>query len=205
MRMLLVVVWLVTAVAGTVMLLNYQSASGRAGETPVRWPEGTELSLDQARATLVLFAHPKCPCTRAALEELNRILANNRSQVFVHVVFLASRPDDEEWASTGLWGNVAAIPGITVHKDAGGELSARFGAQTSGFVVLYNSGGKLLFSGGITAGRGHVGDNEGADAVASLLAGQKTIVRQTPVYGCALHNERRTCPVRATQNPECLK
>jgi hypothetical protein len=38
-----------------------------------------------------MFVHPRCPCTRASLGELSRIVARHPSDVDVHVV--AIRPD----------------------------------------------------------------------------------------------------------------
>ena len=57
------------------------------------------------------------------------------------------------------WRSAAAIPGVTVHVDHDGGEARRFGAETSGFVVLYDAHGELLFAGGITTGRGQAGDN----------------------------------------------
>lgn len=205
MRMVLLVVWLLTVTAGMAMLMNYQAASGSPGVTPARWPGGRELSLDQARPTLVLFAHPKCPCTRAAIEQLNRILAKHQNRVSANVVFLEATGDDGDWAGTGLWRSVSAIPGIKVQQDDGGKLAERFGAETSGFVVLYHPKGHVLFSGGITAGRGHAGDNAGADALAALLAGEKSLVTETAVYGCALSNEPRVRPAENHREKGSLK
>jgi len=56
----------------------------------------------------------------------------------------------------------------------------------------------LLFKGGITSGRGHAGDNAGADAIALLLAAQDPGVRQTPVYGCSLVNASGTNHLKET-------
>ena len=65
----------------------------------------------------------------------------------------------------------------------------RFGAATSGYVVLYDMRGQLLFKGGITAGRGHAVDNAGADAIKSLLRGRSADMNRAPVYGCSLANQ----------------
>ena len=44
-------------------------------------------------------------------------------------------------------------------------------SKTSGQVVVYDAKGALLFSGGITAARGHMGDNAGRDRITALLRG----------------------------------
>ena len=63
-----------------------------------------------------------------------------------------------------------------------------FEARTSGHVVLYDAGGRLLFSGGITRARGHVGDNYGRQQVSSLLRNHTVRVADGPVFGCPLED-----------------
>ena len=74
------VFWLLAAGVGFVWILNYQSTSGAAGIAPEHWPTGTQITLDSQRDTLVMFAHPQCPCTRASMEELNRLLARTEGK-----------------------------------------------------------------------------------------------------------------------------
>jgi hypothetical protein len=185
-RLVFGALWLLAVGAGFVVMLNYQSASGRVGLTPQQWPAGTQLTLDKAHKTLIMFAHPKCPCTRASVEELNRLLARSQGRVAAHVVFFKPDKFADDWTRTSLWWSAATIPGITVHEDLDGVQARLFGAETSGYVLLYDTHGELLFRGGITGGRGHAGDNAGENALVSLLAGQKVTLKQTPVYGCSL-------------------
>jgi hypothetical protein len=165
---------------------KYQDTPGHAAVTPEIWPSEALIPLAQDRATLVMFAHPKCPCTRASVEELNRLLARSSGQITTHVFFLRPKEAAEDWTQTDLWRTAAAIPGVTVHEDLDGAQGHRFGAETSGYVALYDAKGELLFKGGITAGRGHAGDNVGASAIVSLSGGGSAALRQTPVYGCSL-------------------
>jgi hypothetical protein len=180
------VLWLLAVGAGFVVMFNYQNASGRVGLTPQHWPAGTRLTLDHAHNTLIMFAHPQCPCTRASLEELNRLLARSQGRVAAQVLFFKPGKFTDDWTRTGLWRSAAAIPGVTVHEDLDGAQARLFGAETSGYVLLYDTHGQLLFRGGITGDRGHAGDNAGENAVVSLLAGQNVNLKQTPVYGCSL-------------------
>ena len=48
------------------------SRPGGDPEAPARWPEASALVRNADGPTLVLFAHPKCPCTDASLAELAR-------------------------------------------------------------------------------------------------------------------------------------
>lgn len=188
-RLLFYPLWLLAIGAGIVIILDYENASGSAGHAPSQWISGTSIPLDPARDTLIMFAHPRCPCTRASLGELNRLLAQSDGRIAAHVLFF--RPPDypADWTHTELWQSAAAIPGVTVQDDVNDALAHKFGAETSGYVLLYNPHGQLLFRGGITGSRGHAGDNAGESAIISLALGKPASVTQTPVYGCSLFTE----------------
>jgi hypothetical protein len=139
-----------------------------------------------------MFAHPHCPCTRASIGELNRLLTLCSGPLEAQVLFIQPKGMAPDWTETSLRKSAAAIPGIKVQLDPDGEEAQRFGAESSGYLVLYSAEGKLLFSGGITAARGHAGDNAGENTVVDLLNGQSTELKHTAVYGCSLHNQ---CPL----------
>jgi hypothetical protein len=184
-------VWLVIVGTGFTLLARYQNASGSIGRTPSDWPHQTRVELDQKLNTLVMFVHPQCPCTRASMEELNRLLARCHGNVAAQVWFFKPAGFSADWTRSDLWRSAAAIPGVTVHEDPDGAQARLFGAETSGFVLLYDPHGKLRFKGGITGSRGHAGDNAGEDSVVSLLDGHGVSLTQTPVYGCSLLGECR--------------
>ena len=81
------------------------------------------------------------------------------------------------------------------------KLDTKPWAITSGQTLLYDTKGHLVFSGGITGGRGHEGDNTGRESIEKYLQTGKTIVshkkaweRQTRVYERCLrvsHSARR--------------
>jgi len=185
-RIAFVILWLLAAGAGFAWISNYQSTSGRSGTTPGHWPAGAQISLDSKADTLVMFAHPRCPCTRASLEELNRLLAQVQGRVTTHVLFFQPGKLSRDWAKTGLWRDAAAIPGVSVAEDIDGAQASLFGAETSGCVLLYDSQGRLLFEGGITGSRGHAGDNAGENALIAQCRGQKSSPSRSPIYGCSL-------------------
>src|ERR1051325_37388 len=87
LRAALCLLWLCAVGAGIAVVLKYQNAQGATGMTPKHWPKGTQISLDASHDTLLMFAHPRCPCTRASMEELNHILACCRGRVATHVLF----------------------------------------------------------------------------------------------------------------------
>ena len=185
-RIIICLLWLMAVGAGFGLLADYQTTKGAVGETPEQWPSETRIALDARRDTLLMFVHPQCPCTRASLEELNRLIARSRGNVAAQVWFFRPAGFSEQWTRAGLWQSASAIPGVTTHEDSDGAQARQFGAQTSGYVLLYDTHGRLLFKGGITAGRGHAGDNAGEDALVSILAGETIRIRETAVFGCSL-------------------
>ncbi|MEO6708814.1 MAG: hypothetical protein ABI054_00910 [Planctomycetota bacterium] len=173
-------------VLGLVGMVRYQSESGAPATPPTHWPGACSLPRATARAQLLLFAHPQCPCTRATIGELDRIAARSNGKLRGTVVMLSLPELGREWTHSELWDCAAKIPGIEVRADTGGAFARQFGVRTSGEVLLYGADGELEFQGGITASRGHSGDNQGADSIVALLQGRTPSCNSTPVYGCGL-------------------
>jgi hypothetical protein len=182
----LCLLWLSLAGAGTWGLLSYENTPGAAGETTVAWPAGSLIARQPDRANLVMFLHPYCPCSRASIEELNRLLGQCQNPVSVNVLFVRPKGVADDWANTSLRKAAQAIPGVHVALDGDGKEAKRFGAESSGYVVLYGPRGELLFSGGITGSRGHVGENPSEDAVIAMVNGRSLPLTHSHVYGCDL-------------------
>src|SRR5687767_14372837 len=68
-------VWMSALVLGFTGLVQYQAGPGSAASAPVHWPSDCSLARADREATLLVFAHPQCPCTRATIGELDRIAA----------------------------------------------------------------------------------------------------------------------------------
>lgn len=179
-------VWLVTILTALAWMTNYSFTPGPLATTLANWPEASRIDRDAARPTLLLFAHPRCPCSRATIGELARLAANCQDRFTAQVWFTKPAGVAVDWEQTDLWRTAAAIPGVSVHTDEAGNEAARFGAQTSGHAMLYDSAGQLLFQGGITLSRGHSGDNPGRTTLQNILEGRKTPAPPTPIFGCAL-------------------
>jgi hypothetical protein len=180
------VIWLGSAGLGLAYLWRVENVPGARLAVPASWPAASTISRTSNLPVLVMFAHPKCPCTRASVEELSRVMARNQGRVRAEVVFYKPHGLPDSWAHTDLWSAAAAIPGVEVRCDQEGAEAARFGATTSGFIVLYDKPGQLRFSGGITAERGHAGDSTGEEAILAVLGGQNPAVDSTPTLGCSL-------------------
>jgi hypothetical protein len=78
---------------------------------------------------------------------------------------------------------------VTLTSDLGGVEAERFQTKTSGQAILYDSAGHLRFNGGITASRGHEGDNVGLDAIADEIMRPGTGAAHAPVFGCRFGRE----------------
>ena len=178
--------WLVATASGMALVWDYEYSPGDPATAPARWPAASRLERSPDRATLVLMAHPHCPCTRASVRELEHVMARLQGRVTAHVLVVRPRDAPDGWEQTDLWRSAADIPGVDVVRDDDGAEMGRFGALTSGQVVLYDPAGRLLFAGGITASRGHEGGNAGRDAIVALVTGTDAAPRATPVFGCAL-------------------
>ena len=178
--------WLAVVAAQVSGLLRYQSEAGAVGGAPPTWPEAAPVALDASRSTLLFFAHPHCPCTRASVAELDRVMARSAGRFDAHAFFYADPAMGEGWERSGLWSAAAAIPGLSVRADPLGETARRFGAMTSGQVSIYAPDGRLRFRGGITSARGHEGDGAGKSAVLALALGGEPELCETAVYGCGL-------------------
>jgi hypothetical protein len=180
----LVASWLAAVAAAGWLLFAEQAAPGEAAAPPGRWPADSRLSREPDRPALVLFAHPHCPCARASLEELAWVLARAGGRADAWVVLVLPPGAPAGWERGGLWD----LTGARVATDPDGAEARRFGAATSGQVLVYGRDGRLAFRGGITAARGHQGANPGRAAALEALGGGTT-VRETPVFGCPLWGE----------------
>jgi len=178
--------WLSLVGTGISFLWNYGSTPGLAATAPVRWPAGSRIERAPDLATLVMLVHPHCPCTRASIGELSRLMTQAQGRVKAYVLFVKPPNFSDEWVQTDLLASAAAIPGVRVVRDDEGVEAARFHAATSGQTMLYDAEGKLLFSGGITSARGHAGDNAGRAAIVSLLTTDDVAQKETAVFGCPL-------------------
>jgi hypothetical protein len=178
--------WAAAVAIGGSLLWRYAATAGAAATPPERWPTQSSIQRDAGQPTLVMLAHPLCPCTRASVAELAVLMTRLGPRVRAHVLFVRPRAAGSGWEDTPLWHSAAAIPGVRVHADAGGAEAALFRAATSGQLVVYDASGALVFSGGITGARGHEGDNVGLSRVLALLGGGRVDQSESRVFGCAL-------------------
>jgi len=191
---LLPLLWAGAVLAGFGTMLCYESRpeAERAAALAARpWPAQAPLPLLAGRGNLVMFVHPRCPCTRASLAEAVTAVtrAGGPSQLTLTVLFTLPSGELVAWEDSDLWRTASALPGVRVAVDPDGKLAARFGAVASGHTLFFDPSGQLRFSGGLTAMRGQEGENLGLNEVIALARGVAPalpIVEKTPVYGCIL-------------------
>jgi hypothetical protein len=192
--------WVAALGFGARSLFKYETTPGTVGLMSSNWPAGSVVPRQTDKPTLLMLAHPHCPCTRASIGELAQVMAHAAGKVNAFVLFVKPPSAGADWDDTDLRRSAAAIPGVTVLTDEEGTEAAKFGAETSGHTLVFDREGTLVFSGGITASRGHAGDNAGESAVLALLRGETTAQSRTPVFGCLLQKRNS-----ATEPVLCLK
>jgi hypothetical protein len=185
--------WLLFVGVGLSVLLSYENTPALAAKPSTLWPAESLIQRTSDRATLVMIVHPHCPCSRASMGELALLMAQSQGRVVAYVLFLKPAGFSADWEKTDLWQSAASIPGVTPIVDYDGVEASRFHAMTSGQTFLYDAGGRLLFTGGITMARGHAGDNAGRSAIVSLLNTGAAEQTETPVFGCPLFDDNSAC------------
>ena len=183
---ILLAVWLLATGYGLGVMWRFDATPGPQASAPASWPADAAMRPAKGRWNLVMFNHPQCPCSRASIGELARILARIGKDVDTRILFYSPSGESAGWAKTDLWRSASAIPGVRTLVDRGGKAAAQFGATTSGQVLLYDASARLVFKGGLTAGRGHSGDSAGQEAILSLVRGGASNGTTAPVFGCSL-------------------
>ncbi len=185
-----VIVWLSAAVSGAIYLNRFENTPSEQNVSyPSVFPVESRLERNTARPTLIFFAHPKCPCTRASLRELSRLMTNIDGKVKAYVVFIKPPGESDEWTDTSLRAAAKAISNVQVVIDEENRETNIFNAQTSSLTLLYDKDGNLRFDGGITAARGHEGDSAGSRAIFEIVTSAEDVRGEWFVFGCPLHKK----------------
>src|SRR5438876_12405718 len=79
--------WLTAIGAGLYALQRYEVDPSPAARPASCWPQTTALAKPATGYHLVLFAHPRCPCTRATVAELARLMAHCQGALTATVLF----------------------------------------------------------------------------------------------------------------------
>ncbi len=146
----LLTVWGLVVGVGMLLVGDYAARPGVAASAPARWPAESLIRRDGRRPTLLIFLHPRCPCSRASVAELASISSDCGDRVSIQAVLLQPGEGREGWGQSEIEADLADLPRLRIRSDRGGGESRRFGVSTSGHVLLYDPEGRLIFSGGIT-------------------------------------------------------
>jgi hypothetical protein len=187
-----IALWIAVAVAGYFAVVRYEFTTADIGASRFadRWPTDSGLPRQAGHSTLIMFLHPKCPCSKASLNELDRLFVSNvratddKLDFIVDATVPASPTAD--WLQTDVLELAARIKNSRIVFDRGGGEASRFGATTSGCVMLFDQTGQRQYAGGVTASRGHEGDNVGCQELAEILNHQINHAESMPTFGCRL-------------------
>lgn len=182
----LLVVWSTLVAAGFAALYLYSTLPGAWGRLPEQWPDQATLQRSAKHPTLLVFAHPRCPCTIATMRELERLEADCPETLQIQLVMYRPVQADAQWVETPLVRLAKQIPRTHVVWDVDGQLAQQFGAHTSGHAMLFTPTGQLAFSGGLTQLRAHEGTNLGSQSIIALLHHLAPATSKTPVFGCPI-------------------
>lgn len=171
--------WLGAVAWGVHATMSYESTPGKSAQTP-----RVRLASHDSKWTIVMVAHPLCPCTAASLKALKAVVAEHRATVECKVVFVGERPKVVS-QNMDLAGQVGASSVKWVSEE---DAAESYGAFTSGQTFVFGPKGELAFSGGITPGRGVDQPQFAVKLFRSLISGQAP-AGSVPTYGCGLQTE----------------
>jgi len=177
-------IWIVGISIGMWQLVAYSTTPGPTTEVRAVWPQQSTLQLETESHTLLVFMHPRCPCSRATLNSMARVLASAEVEVVPKFIFGCPSTESATWAQTDLWTFAEGLGQPILDWDS--AESQLFGAVTSGHVMLFAPTGELVFSGGVTIGRGHEGDAIGKCALSEALRGKNAANDRFQIYGCPI-------------------
>ena len=189
----IVILWLAAVLVGIAAMMDYEFSSGEDPRAPALWPTDSGISRTAGHPTVLVFAHPRCPCTEATLDELAEIVAATDAGADIKVLFFRPGNAGADWTQSRSVSRTAAMPDVQIISDENGREAQLFHAVTSGRTLLYDAAGHLLFDGGITGSRGHAGENAGSKAVRELLTQGSHIRSTTPVFGCSILENDTQC------------
>ena len=178
-------IWAATVGAMYQAVRRFETTPGRGAAVRTMWPVRSRIVPDRNRWTLVMLIHPHCSCTRASLQELERIIEMSGPSLQTYV--LVYRPSDFKagWEKTETFEAAKHLQRARVIVDPDGREARLFGGFTSGQTFLYDGDGALRFSGGVTSLRGHAGVNRGSMDVVDIVHA-KARQGTHPVFGCAI-------------------
>lgn len=189
---MLIAGWLVVLAMGWLAMTTYgfKRETATFVEPPRHWPSDSQLPRIDGVSSLLVFLHPKCPCSQATVAELERLFdsyrAGKKRPLQLCIAATIPRSADQSWADTSLIRRGLQLGGAQLFVDRGGVEATRFAVAVSGTVMLFDEAGSLCYAGGVTMARGHEGDNVGRESLRRLLMGEQGAANAIPAFGCRL-------------------
>jgi hypothetical protein len=179
-------IWLSICAYLTAQLIEFGTRPEQKARLASAFPAGSKLKLVPNKFTVVAFLHPRCPCSKASVGELEELMQRCGDNTMAYALFLKPTGCSEKFAKSELFEQTSKIKGVHAIVDKDGHEAKIFGSKTSGQLMVYNPEGRLVFSAGITGSRGHYGDNLGLDAAFQSISQKSKNFDCTDVYGCPL-------------------
>jgi hypothetical protein len=193
-------IWLSSIVVGFWILLEHNTDPGRVSSAidelnttlvrsyvePIPAEYLADFVPEAGTVHVIMALHPKCPCTRTTLAELEHVLALQKERA--KCTFLVTLPSNESmsWIDTDTVTFAKKLPTAEIVIDVDSERANQLDLLNSGALLLLHSNGTVSFRGGITSGRTCSVENPGSRAVSDLLRGDVVDPITTPVFGCSL-------------------
>lgn len=183
---LLIFFWFLIVIFGTGSMFLYSLTPGKSSALE-RAPGSTKLLENTGNPTLLLFIHPQCSCSKATLKELVKLL-EERGPLEVKIIFI-NPSNVENFLDGEIWNQAIRIPDVDVLVDTNHVEAKLFKVKTSGHAILFDESGKRVFSGGLTASRGHEGTSSGSEFIRSWLQNRSEKTFISKIFGCSFFKE----------------
>ena len=180
------VIWLTLFATAYYVLLQYDFKSSDSKLSKI--PRATQLPISKQGPTLIAFLHAKCPCSRASINEIDRLLTSHGKDLKTIFVFSKEKDLELAWIQESELYKKAQKMSVEIIIDPNNSEAKVFKAQTSGKVFLVSPKQEILFQGGVTASRGHEGNNSGITAIQKILAGKNSQIDFQPSFGCLIYS-----------------
>src|ERR1043165_306599 len=95
--LLILLVWLGLIAAGYAWLLRYGFAPGKIAGAPEIIPPSLAPSNYVGHAQIFLALHPRCPCSRATVKELAKLLSRIHGPINTTVLVYKPASEGESW------------------------------------------------------------------------------------------------------------
>jgi hypothetical protein len=190
--------WLVLTTVGWLFLLpvaiciqfHYDSVPGIASAPKSSWPPASKIRYSTTTNTLVMVLHPRCPCSRASLQQV-ATMRNSRNPLKVVFLFYTPSGFSKGWEKTDIWRQASEIPDAELISDVDGRETQKFGGVTSGQTYIFDRQGLLRYSGGLTEGRGHPGECQNLETAVKALNDSNSPATFGAVYGCPIVDSKK--------------